>query len=280
MLDNEITLSAHLTRAIESARVERKAAGATLAAPTSGTASHPNHAAYTAGGLLTPFDFGPDQIFPLIGLAHTPASVVCAACAATDERGEQLPTCLKALCNADAKLDEQGYATCSDLGLLKRGRIDGFWLKRPGLGLGQWVKLFGFEATQAAAMRGVFTWTGATIGALLARSAHAYLDAPFGAALVHLAATDDGRLARRGAMALHQTARERYFARRASFEAYAAAAADTGWREKPPRSRQGHLGVTTARAKGVPVPAERRRGNAADWLEHNGANVRFVEEGR
>ena len=278
--DNIAPLSAHLTAAIDQARAKRDAAVADLATPVSAKASHPNRAAYTAGGLLKQFDFGAEQILPLIGLAHEAASFIRTMCAATDERGEQLPVCLKAVCRSDARLEARGYAICRDRGLLKRGRIDGFWLKRPKLGLGQWVTLFGFEATQAAAMRGVFTWTGATIGALLARSAHAYLDAPFGAALVHLAATDDGRLARRGTIALHEAARDRYFARRASFEAYAAASSDIGWREKPPRSRQGHLAVTTARVKGVPVPAERRRGAAADWLEANGANVRFFEEGR
>lgn len=280
MPNTKMTLSAHMTRVLESAHAEREDAAASLAAPTAKTAHHPNHAAYTAGGLLVPFDFGAAQILPLIGLAHVPADVVCAMLAATDQRGEHLPVRFKALCIADAALEQQGFAICRDLGLLKRGRIDGFWMKRPKFGLGQWATLSGFTVEQAAAMRGIFTWTGATIGALLARSAHSHLDAPFGAALVHLAATDDGRLARRGAMALHQTARDRYFARRASFEAYAAATGDTGWREKPPRSRQGHLAATTARVKNLPLPAERRRGDAADWLESHGANVRFVGEDR
>lgn len=274
------TITTWIAADLASARAQRNELNALLEAAPASNPNHPSHAAYAFGGLVIPFGFGAVHILGLIGLLHARAGRVATLCADVERPELLVPICLHALCEQDPAFESDGFDICRDQGLLKRGRVDGFWLKRPKLGLGQAARLLGFQAAHAQAMRGVFTWSGATIGALLARSAHAYLDAPFGAALIHLAATDDGRLGRRGAMALHEAARDRYFARRAGFEAYSAATADTGWREKPPRSRQGHLAVTTARAKGMALPAVRRRGAAADWLERNGANVRFIEEDR
>lgn len=53
-------------------------------------------------------------------------------------------------------LEVIGLAWYDQAGLLKRGAINGFWIKRPKLGLGQPAMAAGLEPEQAAAHRGLY----------------------------------------------------------------------------------------------------------------------------
>lgn len=277
---NATSLIAMIAADLDRIRVDRAALSASLATSASAVVPHPSYPAYIFGGLLKPFGFDCQHILSMLGLMHEPTASVVARCTALAGPDAPLAITLHGLCETDARLEVSGLDICREHGLLKRDRIDGFWLKRPALGLGQAAKLFGFEPQHADAMRGVLDLRGAAITDQIAPSAAESKTTVFGAAIFNLAANDTGALAIGGAAALHAQARDQYFEKRASFEAYIAKTGATAWRSKPPLSRQGHLAVTTAQAKGVPAPAKRQRGAAADWLENNGANIRFIDGDR
>jgi hypothetical protein len=275
------TLVAAIDKSLGESHDARRLAAFTLLAATPVVQAHPNHAAYVFGGLVERFQFGVQHVPALIGLLHTPAGEVIERIETTGAAaGWNLAVAMRVSCEADPGLEVRGYAVCEMNALLKRGRIDGFWIKRPRLGLGQGAILVGFEARYASPMRKILDVPAQSAGVLISRFAPGLQAIPFGAVLTHVAATDDGVLAMMGARLLHKDARDRYYAKRASFAAHQAATDDRRWREKVPRSRQGHLAVTTANAKSVERPSERQRGPAADWLERHGANVRFVKEGQ
>ncbi len=175
-------------------------------------------------------------------------------------------------------LEVIGLAWCDQAGLLKRGAINGLWIKRPKLGLGQPAKAAGLGPEQAAAHRGLYALSIATLARGFETAAVNQTDHRFGAMLSAVIEAGGSRLARIGAKALHRDAEARYRDDCRSFAAHQAGTPNRNWRGKPPLSRQGHLAVTTARAKDIAMPTERTRGHAASWLDSHGANIRFAKE--
>lgn len=243
---------------------------------------HPNHPAYVHGGILADKRFGAAHVLAVAGfhdldwrdalerLANTPI-----------DHGDD-PACLlvrlRHVCEADAMLEMSGLAWCDRAGLLKRGAVDGFWIKRPKLGLGQPAKAAGLGPEHAAPHRGLYTLSIETLKRGLETAAINQCDQRFGAMLPAVIEAGGPRLARIGAEALHRDAETRYRDDCRSFAAHQAATPDRRWRSKPPLSRQGHLAVTTARAKDIAMPTERTRGRAASWLDGHDANIRFTLE--
>lgn len=243
---------------------------------------HPNYPAYVHGGIYADKGFGSGHILTVAGfhdldwrealdrLTNAPADVV--------DDPDCLLVRLRHACEADAMLEVSGLAWCDQAGLLNRGAINAFWMKRPKLGLGQRARAAGLGPEQAAAHRGLYALSIATLERGFANAAVSQPDRRFGAVLSAVIEAGGSRLARIGAEALHRDAEARYRDDCHSFAAHQAATPDRHWRRKPPLSRQGHLAVTTARAKDIAMPTERTRGNAASWLDSHDANIRFTQE--
>lgn len=238
---------------------------------------HPNAAAYRHGGLLR--GMGVAHILAHVGFYRLSYGEAIARLAkARDETdADCLIVALAYVCESDPLLEVAGLAWLDAHDLLKHGGLDPFWMKRSKLGLGQPAKLHGLSAADAAAHRGVYTLTPAE----LHQRFDAVADSPddtFGDLLPSVVAAGGTELAAIGAAATEQDAAARYWAKCESFAEHQRATGDRRWRWKPPLSRQGHHAVTIARLKDVPVPAERTRGHAANWLDDNGANPRFRKD--
>jgi hypothetical protein len=237
---------------------------------------HPNYTAYCHGGITAVRAMGASHIFAHIGFYLLPyreaIERLAAAREATDD--DCLIVALRVTCECDALLEVAGFAWAQSQGLLKRGGIDPFWLKRPLLGLGQPAKACGLTPEQAPAHRALYTLAPTE---LLERfeDAATSADDTFGDLLPLVIDAGGAELAALGRDATERDAAERYEADCDAFAAHQRKNGDRRWRWKPPFSRQGHLAVTTAQVRGADMPAERTRGHAATWLADHDANPRF-----
>ncbi|MDH7972986.1 hypothetical protein QH494_12435 [Sphingomonas sp. AR_OL41] len=242
---------------------------------------HPNYPAYVHGGIYADKGFGSGHILAVAGFHdldwREALDRLTTAPADVGDDPDCLLVRLRHACEADAMLEVSGLVWCDQVGLLKRGAINAFWIKRPKLGLGQPAKAAGLGPGQAAAHRGLYSLSIATLARGFDNAAVNQPDHRFGAMLSAVIETGGSRLARIGAEALHRDAEARYRDDCRSFAAHQAATSDRHWRWKPPLSRQGHLAVTTARAKDIAMPTERTRGHAASWLDDHDANIRFTQ---
>ncbi|MES2095297.1 MAG: hypothetical protein V4459_00915 [Pseudomonadota bacterium] len=237
---------------------------------------HPNYAAYCHGGVAAVRAMGAAHIFAHIGFYLLPYRDAIDRLAAAREAADDdcLIVALRETCESDALLQVAGFAWADEQGLLKRGTIDPFWLKRPLLGLGQPAKAHGLAPQHAPAHRGLYTLPPAELLERFEGVATSSHD-NFGDLLHAVIDAGGPELATLGREATERDAAERYEADCAGFAAHQRANGDRHWRWKPPFSRQGHLAVTTASVRGVDMPAERTRGHAATWLDDHGANPRF-----
>ncbi|PCG13078.1 hypothetical protein COA07_16325 [Sphingomonas adhaesiva] len=237
---------------------------------------HPNRAAYMHGGMLAERGFGTEQILPVLGFHSLDWSDALTRLeASTPVDGADLLDRLLIVCTSDPMLEVSGERVLHDLGLLKRGRVDPFWLKRPKLGLGQAAKAFGLTAAHIDGHRGLYVLAQPTLRRLLERAAVGQADQRFGAVLLTAIGSGGEPLAAIGAAAYYRDAEARYRADCDRFADHQRRHPGRRWRLKPALSRQGHLAITTARQKDIAVPAERMRGHAADWLANQNANLRF-----
>lgn len=241
---------------------------------------HPHYAAYIMGGMLVERGFAAGHILAVLG-AHAldwreVLERLAAAPVEADADDADLLPRLRAACEADPMLEVAGERLANELGLLKRGHIDPFWLKRPKFGLGQVALAFELTPDHADGHRGLYALPLAVLRREFENAAVNNRDKRFGALLVPVIAAGGDRLARIGAAAFHRDADARYQDDCARFAAHQRSHPDRRWRWKPPLSRQGHLAVTTAHALAVDLPAARTRGHAANWLGDHDANLRFT----
>lgn len=275
-------LVATIDRLIAKANIARETAAAeimALDAEQVALGHHPHYAGYVAGGMLNERGFGAGHILAVLGVHALDWRDILdrLADARVDDDADPadlLPR-LRSMCEADPMLEVAGERLAADLGLLQQGRIDPFWLKRPKFGLGQAAMAFGVEPHHADGHRGLYALPLAVLHRGFERAAAGQDDQRFGALLVPVIQTGGERLARIGVAAFHRDAEARYHEDCARFAAHQQANPDRRWRWKPPLSRQGHLAITTSRALGVDLPAERTRGHAANWLGDHDANLRF-----
>lgn len=280
---SEEALVETIDRLIAEGNASRQTAFDTIAALDAEQAAlghHPHNSAYIMGGMLIERRFGAGHVLAVLGVHALDWSEVLDRLAAPPRDGhaddaDLLPR-LRGLCETDPMLEVRGERLAGELDLLKRGRIDPFWLKRPEFGLGQAALAFGLEPHDADGHRGIYALPPAVLRRGFERAAVDQVDRRFGALLRPVIEVGGERLARIGAAAFHRDAEARYHDDCARFAAHQRANPDRRWRRKPPLSRQGHLAVTTARAKGVNLPVERTRGHAADWLGGHDANLRFT----
>ena len=237
---------------------------------------HPNYVAYQCGGVLTGRKFAAAHVPAWIGFNALPIEQ---AFERITEQSTASCGCIlssiRKVCESEPELETAGLNWCGEHGLLRNGKLKPFWLKNPKLGLGQPAKTYGLKPGQAEAFRGVFELSPAEMLDAFSFAARSGGDRSFGSVLPAVIAQDCGHLQKLGAAALHADAEQRYRDLQRSFAAHEAETSNTSWRSKPPRSRQGHLAVTTASAKCVAVPSARTRGEAAEWLDQHGANLRF-----
>ena len=236
---------------------------------------HPNYTAYVHGGLLADKGFGADHVLALAGFAALPWREAIDRIETIGDAPQCLLTRIRVICEQDASLEQVGLAWSEGAGLLRKGKVPALWTKRPKLGLGQPAKAFGLTPQDAAAHRCPDALEGAVMAQAFATIAGGRDDASFGALIPAVIAQGGHHLHDLGAAALHADAEARYREDGRRFVAHQAATSDRRWRDKPPRSRQGHLAVSTARKKGIDLPSERKRGDAATWLEGHDANLRF-----
>ena len=264
-------LAAHLA-----SKAELRARIAALDAEQATLGRHPNYTAYCHGGVAAVRGMGSAHIFAHIGFYQLPYSEAIGRLAAAREAtgDDCLIAALRVACEIDALLEVVGFDWVASKGLLKRGGIDPFWLKRPLLGLGQPAKACGLTPEQATSNRGLYALTPTELRERFDRVTTSPNDT-FGDLLLRVIEAGGPALAALGREATERDAAERYEADCADFAAHQRNDGDRRWRWKPPFSRQGHLAVTTARVRGVDMPAERTRGHAATWLGDHGANPRF-----
>ncbi|WP_174291067.1 hypothetical protein [Sphingomonas bacterium] len=254
---------------------------AALDAEQAALGQHPHYPAYIAGGMLFERGFGAGHIFAVLG-AHTLdwreviARLANMPVDDADDVADLLPR-LRTLCDADPMLEVTGEAMVDELDLLKQGRIDPFWLKRPKFGLGQAALAFGLAPHHGSGHRGLHALPLAVLRRGFESAAVNQRDQRFGSLLVPVIEAGGERLARIGAAAFHRDAEARYCDDCNRFVAHQRANPDRRWRWKPPLSRQGHLAVTTAQALEVGLPAACTRGHAANWLGNHDANLRFTK---
>jgi hypothetical protein len=241
--------------------------------------SHPNHTAYCHGGVLAVREMTAQHILPHAGFCRLPYPDAVDRLAEARANGDEdcLISALRTVCESDALLEVAGFAWFDERGLLKRGALNPYWLRRPLLGLGQPAKIAGLAPRHVAAHRGLYTLSPLDLGCRFA-AVSKDADEAFGDLLLGVIEAGGDSLAMIGAAAVERDAAERYATDCASFAAHQRTTGDRHWRWKPALSRQGHLAVTTANVRDVDVPAERSRGHAATWLDDNGANPRFREE--
>lgn len=241
---------------------------------------HPHHAGYVAGGMLLERGFGKDHILAVLGMhaldwRDTLDRLDSAPVDAEDSI--DLLYRLRSACQSDPMLEVVGTQLAGELGLLKHGRIDPFWLKRPKFGLGQAAMVFGVEPQHADCHRGLYALPLAVLRRGFVTASALSEDQRFGALLLPVIQMGGERLARIGAAAFHCDAEARYQDDCARFAAHQRTHPDRRWRWKPPLSRQGHLAVTTAQMLGTDLSDQRTRGHAANWLGDHDANLRFAK---
>jgi len=239
---------------------------------------HPNYPAYVHGGILADKRFGSEHVLAYIGFAALPWSLAVAriACATNSSSDSNcIIDAIRLICEQDASLESAGLAWCGDRRLLQNCKAPAIWFQRPKLGLGQPAKAYGFKPEDAPGHRGIYEIGIDAMTEAFAHASEGMLELGFGALLPVVITQGGQRLQEIGAAALHADAEARYWERKHSFASRQAATSNRQWRGKPPTSRQGHLAVTTAQKLGIQVPAERNRGDAADWLEAHNANLRF-----
>jgi hypothetical protein len=270
----------HALADVRDARQTALAQTAVLDAERATLGHHPHYTAYVHGGMLAERGFGPQHILAVLGF-HTLdwrealARMAASASASPDDEEADLLGRLHRVCASDPMLEVAGERLLLDLGLLKHGGIDPFWLKRPKLGLGQAAKMFGLAPGHADGHRGLYDLTAAALRRLFDDAATGQPDQRFGALLLPIIIAGGAPLAASGAAAFHRDAETRYRDDCRRFAEHQRREPSRRWRWKPALSRQGHLAVTTARQTGVAVPAERTRGHAANWLADHDANLRF-----
>lgn len=242
---------------------------------------HPNTIAYAHGGVAALRDMGSSHILAHAGLYRLPYGDAIARLGDARDDGDDdcLIAALRRVCESEPLLEIAGLAWLDEHGLLKRGGIDPFWIKRPKLGLGQPAKLHGLTVADTAAHRGLYTFAPSELRGRFDAVAAVSADT-FGDLIPAVIAAGGAELVAIGKAASEADAAERYWAKCASFAAHQRAHGDRRWRWKPPLSRQGHHARTIAELKEFAMPAERTRGHAATWLDDNGANPRFREDQR
>lgn len=265
----------------EAARRSAVDAIATLDAEQAALGHHPHYPGYVAGGMFFESEFGAGHILAALGVHALDWRVVLDRLADVpaddaDDVAGLLPR-LRTVCEADLTLEVAGERLAGEQGLLKQGRIDPFWLKRPKFGLGQAAMVFGLAPQHTAGHRGLYALPLAVLRRGFENAAVNQRDQRFGALLVPVIEAGGERLARIGAAAFQRDADARYRADCAAFAAHQRANPDRRWRWKPPLSRQGHLAVTTAHALDINLPTVRTRGHAANWLGDHDANLRFAK---
>ncbi|MGY2735044.1 hypothetical protein [Sphingomonas sp. UYP23] len=241
---------------------------------------HPHYAGYIMGGMLLERGFSAEHILAVLGVnalgwRDVLPRLTDAVVADGDDDADLLLR-LRAVCEADPMLEIAGEVLAGELDLLKHGRIDPFWLKRPKFGLGQTALAFGLKPHHAKGHRGLYALPLEVLHRGFENAAPNQQDQRFGAMLVPVIEAGGKRLARIGAAALHRDAEARYHDDSARFAAHQRVHPDRRWRWKPPLSRQGHLAVTTAQTLDIDLPAALTRGHAANWLGDHDANLRFT----
>ena len=136
----------------------------------------------------------------------------------------------------------------------------------------------GLRSEHAAPLMGLWSLGATRFLQRLEDARTTYGSMSLGLALTTIVAADDGVLARRGTTARHNRAANRYFARRAAWLAAGEQVHAGTWRSRPAKLRQGQLIITTARQLCINIPEGLARGAAADWLEDEGANLRFRDK--
>lgn len=205
---------------------------------------HPNYVAYQHGGLFAGKDFGADHVLAHAGFAALPWREAIDRIENIGDASHCSLTRIRLICESDAALERIGLAWCTELDLLRKGKVDALWMKRPKLGLGQPAKAAGLMPEDAAAHRGIYVLEGAAVAQAFASAAGRQDDTSFGALLPAVIAQGGHHLHVLGAAALHTDAEARYREDGRRFAAHQAATTERGWRGKPPRSRQGHLAVS------------------------------------
>lgn len=260
---------------IDAARADVVRADAEVAmaiAKLEGVEPHIHAHGHTAGGDCLYSGFRADHLEPLAGLLARPWRPMLAAVELVRTM-DGLDYLLKAfpvyLDEARAPLADAGRARLNELRDLVTDR------QPPILAIGMVWHAFGFHHRDRHAWVGLFAFPDA-LSQLVTAADGITKETSLGAALTATVHAHTTMLTEVGTHELNRRAEQRDAERQASWAAVSAAYREHGsWRGWAPTKRQGHLMRRIEAARGLPMPALPRRGDASDWIGDAGGNPRF-----
>lgn len=107
---------------------------------------------------------------------------------------------------------------------------------------------------------------------------HDYLRMPLGIVVAEMVCTNSLALNEMGLAVLHQRRSDEYHADCARWNAQSEAVKRGAWRERPPTRGQRMLILRTVETLGISLPGKLTRGEAHDWIEAHGGNLRYATE--
>lgn len=225
---------------------------------------HPNHICYLYGGTYASRGMTAVNILPLTGFYRLPVGEALdrlTSVVTSDGQGDDLLAAVRTVCMSDYGLERAGFDWLTDQGLTNGKTVDRYWITKPKLGLGQPARLHGLTRKQHHGHRGLYALTLDDLRDRFGRAGDGAQGRTYGELMPSII-----------------DARARYDEDGRRFAAHQRATDRRDWRGKPPLRAQGFLALRTAAARDLGMPASRTRGDAADWLDGNGANVRFRED--
>lgn len=242
---------------------------------------HPNRSRYALGGVVAAAGMDGDHVLGFAGLLAAPFLDASRWLADAQDGSDE-----RYAWRVARDAIERHQAACEEVGRrmvaarqdrLPRGRAsDGPDAVKYALGM----PLFGYglRYTHAAALAGL-----GTLGmrAMLDRlAAVPGRRRTLGGRLLPALRPGFAELYRRGGRSAFKRGAAAYADRCETFATREAASKDRSWREAPITRRQRWTMLDTAVALGIASPTCRTRGEAADWLEANGAILKYRQGGK
>ena len=242
---------------------------------------HPNRSRYALGGVVAAAGMDGDHVLGFAGLLAAPFADVCRWLADAQDGSEE-----RYAWRVARYAIERHQAACDEIGrrmvvarqdMKPRGRAsDGPDAVKYALGMPLYG--YGLRYTHASALAGVGT-LGMSV--MLERLASvAGRRRTLGGRLLLALEPGFAELDRRGRRSAFNRGAVAYADRCETFATREAASEDRSWREAPVTRRQRWTMFDTAVALGIALPACRTCGEAADWLEANGAILKYRQGGK
>lgn len=242
---------------------------------------HPNRSRYALGGVVAAAGMDGDHVLGFAGLLAAPFADVCHWLADAQDGSDE-----RYAWRVARYAIERHQAACDEIGRrMVAARQD---MKPPGrasdgpdavkYALGMPLYGYGLRYTHVAALAGLGTLD---MSVMLERLASVPgRRRTLGGRLLLALEPGFAELDRRGRRSAFNRGAVAYADRCETFATREAASEDRSWREAPVTRRQRWTMFDTAVALGIALPTCRTCGEAADWLEANGAILKYRQGGK